>query len=404
VLILLLQIVIVFLVFGLYHHVRTQRKRTEREMATLKKSILGVLGHKSQGWRKDLAALPGSTHHMRLIKSVRRRWINRACRNLAPCNSHPNLEKLTLVIPTHNRHPYLARVLDYYKGWKVRLIIADSSTTAFTGTMPPHVEYRHLPGVSYASKFEQVLPDIQTPYLLLAADDDFIALAAVIKAIDYMGVHPECSCAQGWHAEFTRYSGQIVQWMAAHIFATNYRIDGATAASRLNQQASLYMNNFYALHRTEVLRDCFCRVIPKLPQEVLARRADMMELAQAFTTVIWGTHIILPMLWIGREKMPVSLGNSCGSADDGAREKDVQILLLALAELLKDHFDGEDAVAAFEEAGRKFKTYSKEWSNLKVPHFGQLQEFVRTSADLAGLTCMERAIRNHPIPLGSSSN
>ena len=47
------------------------------------------------------------------------------------------LENVTVIIPAHNRPERLQRLLDYYRGTGLRVIVPDSSDALFTGRMDP---------------------------------------------------------------------------------------------------------------------------------------------------------------------------------------------------------------------------------------------------------------------------
>lgn len=391
-------LILLIVMFG---HVRSQRKRLERQVASLKKNLLSGLWDKSRNWSKDLAPLAGSSHHMKLISSVRRRWCRRARRRAAESALSPVLQEVTLIIPTHKRHEYLARALDHYKSWNLkRLIVADSSPRPYAGTVAGKIDYRHMPEASYAGKFALVMPEVTTPYVLIAADDDLIAPFAVLRTVLFLNKNPDHACAQGWHAEFIRTGGQSAAWFALHVFAQNYHINAADSAGRMKQQSAMYLNNFYALHRTEVLRDTFCRVVPALPAEVLARSPDTMELAQALSTVVWGKHVVLRCLWIGRERMSGSLAVSGGDARQ--RMEDMGLVIEKLLELHQEALSGSGLKK--EELATLFETYTRSWSEKKLPHTGPIEDIIKSSNDLGSFHLLKRVVEAHRIPLESGSS
>lgn len=303
------------------------------------------------------------------------------------------LADVTLVIPTHNRHSRLARALSYYGGWNTRILVLDSTNVPYQQALGTNVTYLHVPQVAYAAKFNQAMSLVETPYVLFSADDDFVSVKGVLRALAYMRKNPRCASAQGWHAGYVVKNRQLF-WNAMHVFAKNYRVIGDGASERLEQQSSLYMSNFYALQLTSVAKDCFCRVVPSLPQDVLGRRPDLVEMAQAFCSVVWGDHVILPMLWIGREGMAESLGSSIPQDEDSQRN-DFQTVLANLEENLKEHFDSTDACKCFQDAGLRMKRYGKSWYAGEIPNFGPIREFMMKSSDLGSLALMDNCIRKH---------
>lgn len=53
------------------------------------------------------------------------------------------LEKITLVIPTNNRHSHLERILNYYKYIDLKILIADSTRDSFTLKKKSNI-YSHI--------------------------------------------------------------------------------------------------------------------------------------------------------------------------------------------------------------------------------------------------------------------
>ena len=50
-------------------------------------------------------------------------------------------DKLTIIIPTHERHHVLARAIDYYSSWDCKIIIADSSKVTYSKKLPDNIQY-----------------------------------------------------------------------------------------------------------------------------------------------------------------------------------------------------------------------------------------------------------------------
>ncbi len=114
------------------------------------------------------------------------------------------LENVTVIIPAHNRPERLQRLLDYYRGTGLRVIVPDSSDALFTGRMDPEqVVYLHRPGLHFLLKIREILPMISTRYVFYCADDDFIVPEAVSEIAEFLDRNPSYSCAQGHYLTFT---------------------------------------------------------------------------------------------------------------------------------------------------------------------------------------------------------
>ena len=92
----------------------------------------------------------------------------------------------TLIIPTHNRHNYLKRSIEYFKDLKATVIYCDSSENRYKGYIGKNMVYLHLPGKKFAEKILIALEDVNTTYVAQCADDDFILIDSLYKGIDFL--------------------------------------------------------------------------------------------------------------------------------------------------------------------------------------------------------------------------
>ena len=81
---------------------------------------------------------------------------------------------ITIVIPTHNRHEKLARILRYLDKESVKIIVIDSTKNPFDVTGYQRVEYFHNPNFNFSDKIIYACDSVTTDYICLCADDDFV--------------------------------------------------------------------------------------------------------------------------------------------------------------------------------------------------------------------------------------
>src|SRR3712207_2514372 len=100
---------------------------------------------------------------------------------------------VTILIPTHNRHHYLKRILEYYQGEQISIIVADSTKDAYKGNndLNSNVRYFHLPTHSLPAKLEWAISKVQTPYVVMCSDDDFTVPGAIYKSIEFLEQNEE---------------------------------------------------------------------------------------------------------------------------------------------------------------------------------------------------------------------
>ena len=243
-------------------------------------------------------------------------------------------KEVTILIPTHRREAFLIRALEFYRKVKDRIVVADSSAEPCSSDLVRGVDYRHFPDADYTDKMQETLASIETEFLLLAPDDDFVNLEAVRQAGEFMKAHPDYGCVQGWHVAFHNL-GHQVNHNAIHAFAVDYAVEEDDPLERIRSQLCPYMNNFYSLHRTEIWQKFFFDLCPLLAPGKYLEHYITYEITQALHAVFWGKHKILPVFWIAKEYIP----------DSGAQRKETPMRELAKTEnfsrykeLLTDYF------------------------------------------------------------------
>lgn len=130
--------------------------------------------------------------------------------------------RLTVVLPLKGRHLFTLRILWHANEARLpyRFLIADgavhpemaqlleNSTKIF-----PHldIEYIRYPDdvnfSRYYAKMYDAVERVETPYAMLADNDDFIALTATEQSLDFLDAHPDYVCCGGGLAGFSVYAG-----------------------------------------------------------------------------------------------------------------------------------------------------------------------------------------------------
>ena len=205
---------------------------------------------------------------------------------------------ITYIIPTHERHGSLRRALDYYRDVDADILVADSSAQALpeAGSLPARVSYRHFPGQGYVQKLSLVAPMVETPFVVLCADDDFTVPRAVAACQAFLEANPDCSSAQGDLLNALLEPGGI-HLRPAYPQALEVRVESALATERLLEISSPYVPVNHAVHRVQSLRD-YVRLAEGL------ENGNLLEMLFAFVAAIHGKHARLPMLFGVREAAP----------------------------------------------------------------------------------------------------
>jgi glycosyltransferase domain-containing protein len=164
-------------------------------------------------------------------------------------------DNCTIIIPTHNRHHYLDRLMRWLSTFEVNVIIADSSDDKWTkiSKYPNCIDYIHIPGGFnvYYRKISKALKAVATPFVVLCADDDFITEEGLRSSIEFLLKNNEYSFAQGYSYSFQKFNNTIITWPTYYPFHTlenDYWLDRLPKA-----QNTIY----YGVNRTKLLYDIF---------------------------------------------------------------------------------------------------------------------------------------------------
>jgi len=216
--------------------------------------------------------------------------------------------RLTLVITTHERHAFLARSLEHYADLACRRIVVDSSRDAFPGIDAfPWFDYRHVPGVGFATKLTQSLATVETPYVVLGADDDLLDLSALAPCVDFLDRNPDHSTAQGLFLFFLRGRNRV--WGAGgYPLRDDWQIEEADPVARQHHLMSTYMHQVYAVQRTDILLEAYQRM-----NDRLLSNGVLMEFVVGLVATARGRHRTLPMFYCLRQSIPDSWSGGVGS-------------------------------------------------------------------------------------------
>ncbi|MDE2165866.1 MAG: TIGR00180 family glycosyltransferase [Alphaproteobacteria bacterium] len=158
----------------------------------------------------------------------------------------------TILIPTHNRSRYLERCVRWFLDLPYPVVIADSSEMEWRSEFraDERIRYIHMPGglEVYRSKLQKGVAAVETPYVAMCADDDFITAAGLAQSIGFLDSHPDYSFCQGYAYLFEVLDAHVVAWpltYGGHEIACPEWIDRVERA-----KSTVY----YGVHRTEVLR------------------------------------------------------------------------------------------------------------------------------------------------------
>lgn len=93
------------------------------------------------------------------------------------------LEDLTVVILTYNRHNYLEEILGFWSEYPVNLVVVDGTGNPFGGLLPnERCRYVHLPA-SYQERLKKAVEMVETSFVIQACDDELYSPSALASAV-----------------------------------------------------------------------------------------------------------------------------------------------------------------------------------------------------------------------------
>ncbi len=211
---------------------------------------------------------------------------------------------ITIVIPTHNRHCYLKRILSYYKK-DFKIMIADSTEKKFNFSFFPflfykNIEYYHYPNFEYLDKMEDILSKVTTPYVVMCADDDFIVKQSILNSINFLKNNLDFSSVQGRYISFYKEDTDYM-FKPIYIASKDLIIDSDFLQDRMNTYMDNYVQVFYAVHRTKHIQAFFLD-----SKKNNMTNPILMEIGLGLYTIIAGKYKTLQQLYGIRDGQSLS--------------------------------------------------------------------------------------------------
>jgi glycosyltransferase domain-containing protein len=212
--------------------------------------------------------------------------------------------ELTLVVPTHNRHTFLSRVLEYFSSAQFPILVADSSEYLFPEECRFGIGYFHYSGSLFVTKLVDVFEKVKTTYVVICADDDFIVPESLERCVRFLNHNPGYSSVQGQYVTY-RNSGRIPM-RPAYTHAIGLDTAADSPAERLKTQFGRYMHQSYSVHRTDTLKTFF----QDMRSINLVNPTNLLEIGIAMYGAIRGGHKVLPIFYGAREVIRTSYGST----------------------------------------------------------------------------------------------
>ncbi len=187
---------------------------------------------------------------------------------------------ITIMIPTLDRAPFVARALDYYASVKFRgrVIVGDSSGTehatlniesvAAVSDMldvelvrcPVGAGETGLDRIGFSGEaicMMELLERIRTPYTAVAGDDDLQVPAGLVDCATFLERNPDFNAAHGLRLEF-RTQGDLSRGEVMYVRRTRQpHLEQALATDRWRSYTRFSISPLYSVLRTDTWRDIY---------------------------------------------------------------------------------------------------------------------------------------------------
>jgi glycosyltransferase domain-containing protein len=242
-----------------------------------------------------------------------------------------SIEQLTVVLLTHNRPAFLRRALRYYTQFGLRLMVLDSSTESGESIAAPYadVDYRHIPHFGYTgfqSKLKYGAAQVQTRYMVFAADDDFILYNGLSESVAFLQDHPDYGMCHGYCLMYLTHARHV------SYYRRDKKIDGDFNSDSVQERVLSFMHEFqppfYAVIRTDLQRRWLDSVPENIGFEWMEISHVYVLLANAKARTLQIPYVVREVNWIqsdhGTDVMRVLLPED--EASDAQRQRMAEVM------------------------------------------------------------------------------
>ena len=206
----------------------------------------------------------------------------------------PLNELLTVVLITHNRPAFLRRAVKYYSSLPCRIIVLDSTLDRPEGDFSA-VDYHHVPQFAYwgmQAKLAYGVERLTTPYMVLAADDDFILHDSLAESVGFLHGNPDYGMCHGYCLMYLTLSHGVSYYRRDKKVQEDYASE--RAQDRVLDYMSHYIPPFYAVTRTDLMKNWHSALPP-------GTNFQWQEIGHVYYLLASAKARILPIPYVVRE-------------------------------------------------------------------------------------------------------
>ncbi len=192
----------------------------------------------------------------------------------------------------------LRRALRYWATLEANIIVADGSQSRFDGVIPINVDYIHMPKQSLINRLLEMISCIQTPYVVLCADDDFLSEHALNTHVDFLEKNKEYSAVQGIYTRFwINRDSMLLNWIFDYKYANRFKFDSNESTERFLKAMKLPLMHYcYSVMRIDAMNSSL-----KLMTGVDEESISTFELSFIAGIMSCGKYATLPIFYQARQ-------------------------------------------------------------------------------------------------------
>ncbi|MFJ7312480.1 TIGR00180 family glycosyltransferase [Pseudomonas sp. NPDC098747] len=206
----------------------------------------------------------------------------------------PLNELLTVVLITHNRPAFLRRAVKYYSSLPCRILVLDSTPDRPEGDFSS-VDYHHVPQFAYwgmQAKLAYGVEQLTTPYMVLAADDDFILHESLAESVNFLEANRDYGLCHGYCLMYLALAGSVSYYRRDKKICEDYASE--RAEDRVLDFMHQYVPPFYGVCRTSIIKDWYAALPP-------GTSFEWQEIGHTYYLLANAKARILPIPYVVRE-------------------------------------------------------------------------------------------------------
>ncbi len=282
--------------------------------------------------------------------------VNQPSKNLS-CNINADLSDLTIIIPT-NKFDFVYESIEFYRLFefiKIKYVIYNSSSQRASKTDYKNIEiiYYETDYYNWVDHFLFAASLVETSFVLLHGDDDFINVENLISGYKFMILNPDYSMYYGQTTVFT-YKKKLGKPMFSYDnkYINNKDIKFSDVNDRIRLFYKNYVSSLPGLTRRELLLEVY-----ELLSLFKPNNGNLGELFRNTHTIASGKIFINNDNWIFRRGYEGSWGST-----EVETFKDERIeyknQLESYSKILDTHFKfniGEYSIKMYEKYNKNFR-------------------------------------------------